>query len=1273
MVDDDSSAGFVMCDDWEPALLKKLCSAIGDGVMGVNYCDLFTAVDHLAGEKDMEGETPLEEEVQREEEIGALHARLWTFLLQSFYSVRHTRGWETLPSKHRERILAAALDKGGSRRLGEKPVFTSSQQPRVVRCPSGPAAACESPPVHRTIWVIRNTGTGSCTVAASSATMKSDGLGTPGLTSTAGTGTNATKPGDTDPLRAKNVKTKQPGDHRSTTAKAKTTTSASAKPVLNGTAGPGRARREVTTANGPRGSPTGGKGSKDQDRKANPNPGARPKTSPPGTTSTAQARPGKLQKSTAGKGDSLQGADSSMAHPATTTPSTSGSASPDNSSGSPRNCPTMPDVKTKTQAKVLTKSPLTKPPQKIDTAKTNSPTNKPSTREANKAKLPATGRTTTVGTGARADTKGMSPPTGSAENHVSRSGSSLSARKPASPRKQEDKDSSTVSADKTARKTTKNTPATPATAKYTSKPAKAISSSSPSKQPPLATAKPGPKQKGTSESPTEKASPKSVGPVKNSSTSVVSSKKPAAKEKEGSNGKTSADTQQANDTGAGAERVPSHSDPREKASEPAATSTEQSPAHNSPLPPGPKGHSGGEDSLSLPLNASPTQSPQKSAKQPGKPNCTGGVRALSSQPPATNHISQGNDLVNREPAKHTEGTYTGKHTPGSATDLPLDTPTPGSPLEDSWSSLHHQVSPESESGSATTSSDDIKPRSEDYDAGGSQDDVDDCCSNDRGESKGGGTMRCHDFLGRSSSDTSTPEELKMLDGGLRVEVRLKGREGETTSEEEGVRRRPRSWLSRDRDEVPVEEEVEANITVKQVPDSQLFSSEESEESEEEEEEDERSEVEVIPVHQAPPPPADPSSQFQGIVNLAFEDGADPDQDNEQQQQMDYQSASNFRRSVLISVDECEELGSEECAVQTPPQQQPDDPLTPCDVFGSDRPPAPQSAPNSISHSGGHLASDLPKSTPQQQQEQGNKHESNNNKPNKPIVFLTEIQDPLVDDHNPTKVEGVEPSPGCPPLDHDPTDLPPQERERPCHLDLRPAEQYSNGGSPRKNPSTKPSQASIPVPVDSKRSDLHTDLNYPQQKGGSPAHAAIPQSPAGDIEGQCHRLDQTTTPTCTHDRRSSKALSPIYGLNVRQAFEYPSSSDNRSRRSTVGREEEEENDEDYNEESSTFAERDWSMLKQLLSDQESSLGIINPVPEDLNLAQYLIKQTLSLSRDCLDTQQTFLPHEKETFKRWAELISPLEDSTTSITVTSFSPEDAASPQGEWTIVELETYH
>ncbi|KAM6475555.1 proline-rich protein 36 isoform 1-T6 [Liasis olivaceus] len=43
-------------------------------------------------------------------------------------------------------------------------------------------------------------------------------------------------------------------------------------------------------------------------------------------------------------------------------------------------------------------------------------------------------------------------------------------------------------------------------------------------------------------------------------------------------------------------------------------------------------------------------------------------------------------------------------------------------------------------------------------------------------------------------------------------------------------------------------------------------------------------------------------------------------------------------------------------------------------------------------------------------------------------------------------------------------------------------------------------------------------------------------------------------------------------------------------------------------------------------------------------------------------------------KWTELISPLEESRASITsVTSFSPEDMSSPHGDWTVVEVETFH
>ncbi|KAE8619597.1 hypothetical protein XENTR_v10009873 [Xenopus tropicalis] len=43
-------------------------------------------------------------------------------------------------------------------------------------------------------------------------------------------------------------------------------------------------------------------------------------------------------------------------------------------------------------------------------------------------------------------------------------------------------------------------------------------------------------------------------------------------------------------------------------------------------------------------------------------------------------------------------------------------------------------------------------------------------------------------------------------------------------------------------------------------------------------------------------------------------------------------------------------------------------------------------------------------------------------------------------------------------------------------------------------------------------------------------------------------------------------------------------------------------------------------------------------------------------------------------KWAELLSPLDESRASITsVTSFSPEGDTSPQGDWTVVEVETFH
>lgn len=491
----------------------------------------------------------------------------------------------------------------------------------------------------------------------------------------------------------------------------------------------------------------------------------------------------------------------------------------------------------------------------------------------------------------------------------------------------------------------------------------------------------------------------------------------------------------------------------------------------------------------LRLDSGPKQSLRTTEAQPGGEEAGAPAAADTSAP----HVKSANACRQTEgsKAKHSPSGVVPAHvsagqvhdasSPNSQRDAEPPTETPCSagsthtPLEDSWSAIHPQVSPESETGSThTTSSDDIKPRSEDYDAGGSQDDD---CSNDRGVSKCG-TMRCHDFLGRSSSDTSTPEELKMYEGGagLRVEVRLRGREAETTSEEEGARRRPRSWLQRD--EAHAEEEhseVEATVTVKSVPDHQLFSSSEEEEEEEEDDneeetEDERSEVEVIPGQGLPqqqpqPPPTEPSPHFQGIVNLAFDDDG-VEQENEQP---DYQQASNFRRSVLLSVDECEELGSEEGGAQTPPpQQQPGDAVTPCDVFESD----PKAPPTTDQHN--HLPRRLEREGAEHKEQEEEEREE------KSSVFLTEIQEPALGDSNHIQVDGKKS--GVPTADADPRDLPPQER--PCHLDLRHAEQY-NGGLLKTHTNAS----------ESKKADLHLDLNEPLT-GDSPVHAA--QSPAGNV-------------------------------------------------------------------------------------------------------------------------------------------------------------------------------
>ncbi|KAK2858056.1 hypothetical protein Q7C36_005975 [Tachysurus vachellii] len=1170
----------------DPTLLKKVCVAVWESVTVENCCELFSAVDQLSGQSDIhmltaEPASQGQENVEPfRREVCLLRARLWTFLLQSFFAVRHTRGWETLHPRHREQILAATLDTGDCRRLTKKPVLTSSQ--KLGKCPSASSSPCDSPPTSRPLKALRGPRPSAESTVAANSAMKSDSLGP--------TAATKTKPGTADSSRAK------------TSSPAKRKPPSTAKAVLNGSVGP-TVRRENSTANG-----TSGKSLQEKSVA----PRARPKSAPIGVTgATSKA---KASKTTASGKDSTHGSTSDSpgnAQCSQTTPSTSGSLSPESSVSSPRNTSGQA-LRLKSQAMATTRSPLTKPVQKPEKDKSNSPinkSNKPKSTVSSKASI-------SVGAAARTEPKSKITASGSLENNASpRPGSVVTNRKPSSPKKEDEKDGSKLS---TTRK-----PSKPSTdSKPNTKPAKPTVSS---KASPGATTKSGPKRK-VPETSAPKSSPKSLMPSKQSS--LATSKKPSAADKHSASNtkhpqQTNITTKEVKAQTLGLE-VRSTPDQSPKA--PVSAEGNLDVSRNLPQ------HSSGctfQDSVLQTSKVASTKAfvEKKNTSPPGEASSsdkkpTTVQKALQSHMITDSvHNEVGGSKVPPGYTIHpqfntgtTHGITSQNHSRES--DFPPDTPcslgSTDTPLEDSWSGIHPQVSPESETASATTSSDDIKPRSEDYDAGGSQDD--DCCSHERGAAKCG-TMRCPDFLGRSSSDTSTPEELKIYEGGtgMRVEVRLRGRDAETTSEEEAGRRRPPSWIRHD--EVPVKEEpckIDDTLTnVKSVPEHQLFSSEEEEEEDEEEDsEEERSEVEVLPGGIAPPQ-AEPSPQYQGIVNPAFEDAADQENEHE------YQPSSTFHRSVLLSVDECEELGSEE--------------LGNGEVFESDVPQNTQA----------ESCFQKPTSTT---------NDSHQNINPKDLVFCEEVHESPVWDKCVLNQSG--PSQ----LDTDSTEVHPQER--PSHLDLQLAEQY--GSSQSKH-------------AESKRGELWLDIPEAQVTTSSPAHSS--QSPAGDIEG-CESLDQS----CTHDRRPSKVLSPIYEMDVGEAFEQ-SLDTNKTKeepqdKTHKGKEgmEKKKADNGEEEQNTKFAERDWSLLRQLLSEQESSLGVINPVPEDLNLAQYLIKQTLSLSRDCVN-EQAFIHHEKDIqgFKRWAELISPMEDSTTSITVTSFSPEDAASPQGEWTIVELETHH
>ncbi|XP_032074161.1 BTB/POZ domain-containing protein 8 isoform X1 [Thamnophis elegans] len=554
------------------------------------------------------------------------------------------------------------------------------------------------------------------------------------------------------------------------------------------------------------------------------------------------------------------------------------------------------------------------------------------------------------------------------------------------------------------------------------------------------------------------------------------------------------------------------------------------------------------------------------------------------------------------------------------------------PFTDQWnissSRLDPKESPESDTGSATTSSDDIKPRSEDYDAGGSQDDEG---SNERGISKCS-TMLCHDFLGRSSSDTSTPEELKMYDTSLRIEVKMKKENSElfrviSTSDEEIPRKKPETtWLRQGGERQSRSSGGNTNFATTQFPQEADQVSSSADETEEEKSENENAADKM-------PPPEVPVQQFHGIVNLAFDDATENDIESQE-----FSATKNFKRSVLLSVDECEELGSDDGVEVHTPLQCTLDAATPSDVFDSvSHEPHSKTfySRYSLDIEDGFLDC---KGDDKNEKPFVDPQDSDQTLKDTPVTSVTEqtcmeraekIGDGQLSAE--VKCEGSNGFQCNKLLDNDT-----KTQGRPCHLDL-----HQRDNTDLQNSSTKP--------VDPYKTHFLAQEDT-MKESASPEYTDTALL-AGDID-DCDRLTQT----CMYEHRLPKTLSPIYEMDVGEAFEQSMES--------------EVNFLDMDFEDHQFAEQDWTLLRQLLSDQESNLDIKNSVPEDLNLAQYLINQTLFLARD---TSQPQGKAQFDTFSKWTELISPLDDSSASITVASFSSEDCSSPHGEWTILELETHH
>ncbi|NXE33037.1 K1107 protein, partial [Ptilorrhoa leucosticta] len=1337
-------------------LLELIFSAIEKSINNENSCSLLVAVDMLLDSTNVK-------EMGFTCKIQALRDKLWVFLVQSFYAVRHTEGWKLMGPDHQQKIQAAAFDKGDDRRLGKKPVFTSSQLNKTTAASVG---------IRNTSWAEH--GKKNCGVDSSTNQdkMKSDGLGASGHASTNRATVNKTskhedvKGKDGKKLVSKITKDSKPGEKAASPkaravikTKIENNGNVKAESVLT------KSDTEKTSSASGQKNSGSSKGLKNHEGKI---AGARPKVLT--VTSSMQNKTKPLKKTIGKESPSLAtvAATSSKSANSNMDIQTAGEQTEESKEDKlVEEGKKQTVVKTKASVKisngVTTKKKKTELQANVPTSRyvtnqyaalymcalTKKPTGKGSNEQNVQAVLKKKGN---VSTNSAAQQKTQNTPTNSPKNQGPQGESPNSLKSGISPKHNEEKNMLQHLAQTTLpekhppakKKSIKQsqTPVTKATAKITPK------TLAPSKNAEITNSK-DPKQK------TAILKSQSSAQKHSRSDSPIVQKNVHTSEHRGSGQKLEKNT---SDSAAGQLHDNNECCSANESLKPAMESItdnkllESCQSNKQKLPDSSENVQYKiQSESSSPLIAEETiyklnvslqndmetrqicgdQTGIRKIEDPEKDDNTAEFHChaqssndgysdfsretnqkaivlgeLVKDSKATKVCNEQSDKINSEtglnygknalpsfsqvtnkedetssPQIRVEGfltvdelcdtsalteyksdktdlddvsecsteQITEKYSPNyteliEPMEMPENHENAEIPFVDHWSTgaIDPKESPESDTGSATTSSDDIKPRSEDYDAGGSQDDEG---SNERGISKCS-TMLCHDFLGRSSSDTSTPEELKIYDSSLRIEVKMK-KEGSdlfrvnSTSDDEIPRKRPEIWSHQESSRTNTRESKSSafdNAQFTQEADQVSSSADETE--------DDRSEAENMAENF--PPSNVPTQQFQGIDNLAFEDATENDTASQE-----FSKTKNFKRSVLLSVDECEELGADDKVETHTSRQHSIDSLTPSEVFDS----------VSQEHHGKTFYSRYSLETEDGFLD-GKQHKDRDNRSDKSGSSLlhlhgTEIPGKenqgasMTEQNCPEKVYSASsPHPGekqqvnmknevasefyqCNKYVDDA-----KSQERPCHLDLQ---QRETNSDVQKSSSAKPVEAS--------KNQMLTQESQVRDSQPAATECTNTDLLPGDIDDY-----DTMAQTCMYEHRPPKTLSPIYEMDVGEAIEQRMDSETAVLEMDF--------------EDQQFAEQDWTLLRQLLSEQDSNIDFKNSVPEDLNLAQCLINQTLFLARDGSNPQGT---SQVDTFSRWTELMSPLDDSSASITVASFSSEDCSSPQGEWTILELETHH